>query len=67
MCLTCDRANPEAVIERECAPPGEQLRRLVKLCGGDLDRAKRALRAARGNLPRAIVAAERTAKRATRP
>ena len=62
MCLTCDRADPEAAIERECARPDKELRRLVQACGGDWDRAKRALRAARGNLARAIVAADRTAR-----
>ena len=58
-CLTCDRVNPEAAIRERCPPPGENLRRLVKACAGDWEWARRALRAARGNVARALVAADR--------
>ena len=58
-CLTCDRVNPEAAIRERCPPPGEDLRRLVKAYAGDWEWARRALRAARGNVARALVAAER--------
>ena len=62
ICLTCDRANPEAVIKARCPPPGEDLRRLVRACGGDWEWARRALQAARGDVARALVAAERRGK-----
>ena len=39
--------------------PGEELRRVVKVCAGDWDWARRALKAARGNIVRALVAAGR--------
>lgn len=58
-CLTCDRVNPEAVIQERCPPPSENLRRLVKACAGDWEWARRALLAARGNVARALVAVER--------
>ena len=58
-CLTCDRAWPEEAIRTRCAPVGAELRRLVKACGGDWEWGRRALRAARGDVARALVAAER--------
>ena len=58
-CLTCDRANPEAEIHERCSPPGEDLRRLVKACAGDWEWARRALKAARGDTVRALVAVGR--------
>ena len=62
ICLTCDRANPEAVIKARCPPPGENLRRLVRACGGDWEWARRALQAASGDVARALVAAARRGK-----
>ena len=58
-CLSCDRVNPEAAIRNRCSLPGEDLRRLVKSCGGDWEWARRALIAACGDLARALVAVGR--------
>ena len=66
-CLTCDRANPEAAIKARCPPPGEDPRRLVRACGGDWEWARRALQAARGDVARALVAAERRGKASLPP
>lgn len=52
------RAWPEEKI-RPCPHPGEDVRRLVKACGGDWEWARRALAAAGGDLARARVMVER--------
>ena len=62
ICLTCDRAWPEDKI-RPCPHPGEDVRRLVKACGGDWEWARRALAAAGGDLVRALVMVERRFQR----
>ena len=64
-CLTCDRFWPEEAVRDRCDPPGEEVRRFVKLCGGDWDSARHILRSLGGNLPRAIVAMKRHAERTT--
>ena len=66
MCLTCDRVRPEEQLHQRCPPPGEDLRRLVRACAGDWEWARRARGAARGDVARALVAAERR-QRSSRP
>ena len=58
ICLTCDRAWPEDAT-RPCPFPGEDLRRLVRMCSGDWEWARRALAAAGGDVLRARVMVER--------
>ena len=57
ICLTCDQVAVEDRARR-CATD-EALRRLVKACAGDWERARRALDAAGGDVPRALARAER--------
>ena len=57
ICLTCDQVAVEDRARR-CATD-EALRRLVKACAGDWERARRALDAAAGDVPRALARAER--------
>ena len=57
ICLTCDRVAVEDRARR-CATD-EALRRLVKVCAGDWEWARRALDAAGGDIPRALARAER--------
>ena len=58
ICLTCDQVAVEDRARR-CATD-EALRRLVKVCAGDWEWARRALDAAGGDIPRALSRAERT-------
>ena len=55
ICLTCDQVAVEDRARR-CATD-EALRRLVKACAGDWERARRALDAAGGDVPRALARA----------
>ena len=57
ICLTCDQVAVEDRARR-CATD-EALRRLVKVCAGDWEWARRALAAAGGDIPRALACAER--------
>ena len=59
ICLTCDQVAVEDRARR-CATD-EALRRLVKACAGGWERARRALDAAGGDVPRALARAERAA------
>ena len=52
ICLTCDQVAVDDRARR-CATD-EALRRLVKACASDWERARRALDAARGDVPRAL-------------
>ena len=62
VCLTCDRAEHEKVVQRQCPEPVEALRRLVKACAGDWEWARRALATAGGDVARAVVMIERRRK-----
>ena len=66
ICLTCDRAWAAEKAERQCPEPVTALRELAKACAGDWEWAKRALRAAAGDVSRARVDVER-ARREQRP
>ncbi len=58
ICLTCDQVAVEDRARR-CATD-EALRRLVKVCAGDWQWARRVLDAAGGDILRALARAERT-------
>ena len=69
ICLTCDRAWPEEelaeFLDRRCDPPAEPIRNFVRVnCRGNWDHARRRLKAAHGDIARAIVALKRTPQRA---